>query len=106
MQPPKLTRVRWQIMQIIKANRRFQEREFLSAEIGNELLKQSKRNKPDNCGATMVSLEKAGWLERVETYAPTTGAFRLSSNLRAWRLTEKGKEVLDLLPDTPPSRYA
>lgn len=106
MQPPKLTKVRWEVMQIIKSNRRFQEREFLSNEIGNEMVKRDKRLKSYNCGATMFSLEEAGWLERVELYAPTTGAFQLSSNLRAWRLTEKGKEVLNLLPDTSPSRYA
>ena len=106
MQPPKLTRVRWQVMQIIKNKRQLQEREFLATEIGDEMVRQNKRMKSYNCGPTMFSLEKAGWLERVEVYAPTTGAFRLSSNLRAWRLTEKGKEVLDLLPDTAPSRYA
>jgi hypothetical protein len=106
MKPPKLTRIRWQVMQIIKSNRRFQEREFLANEIGNELIKQSKRMKSYNCGPTMFSLEQAGWLERIEIQAATTGAFRLSSNLTAWRLTEKGKEVLDLLPDTQPSRYA
>ena len=106
MQPPKLTRVRWQVMQIIKSNRRFQEREFLANEIGQEMVRRSKRMKSYNCGATMFSLEEAGWLERVEVHAPTTGAFRLSSNLRAWRLTDTGREVLDLLPDTAPSRYA
>ena len=106
MNLPKLTRVRWEVMQIIKSNRRFQDREFLANEIGDEMVNRSKRMKSYNCGPTMFSLEDAGWLERVEVYAPTTGAFRLSSNLRAWRLTEKGKEVLDLLPDTPPSRYA
>ena len=53
MQPPKLTRVRWQVMQIIKSNRRFQEREFLATEIGNEMIKLKKRMKAYNPGATM-----------------------------------------------------
>ena len=106
MKPPKLTRVRWEVMHIIKANRRFQEREFLATEIGDELVRRSRRMKSYNCGPTMFSLEQAGWVKRIEVHAPPTGAFRLSSNLTAWRLTEKGKEVLELLPDTPPSRYA
>lgn len=97
MKPPKLTRVRWEVMHIIKANRRFQERGFLATEIGDELVRRGRRMKPYNCGPTMFSLEQAGWVKRIEVNAPTTGVFRLSSNLTAWRLTEKGKKVLELL---------
>lgn len=106
MKPPKLTRTRWDCMQIIKKHRRFQERPFLASEIAALTVELGYVRTKFNAGAGMFSLEKAGWVERIDVHIPTEGPFWMPSNARAWQLTEKGREVLDFLPEERPPRYA
>jgi hypothetical protein len=52
-------------------------------------------------GPTMVSLEKAGWLERAE--APASDApFKVTTQGGYWTLTKAGRDAMEALPETEP----
>jgi len=52
-------------------------------------------------GATMVSLEKAGWLERAE--APASDApFKVTTQGHYWKTTKDGRDAMKALPETEP----
>lgn len=106
MTPPRLTRSRWRFMITIKRHLGFQTRAFLSSELASQVKVDFKRKATCNPGASMYSLEKAGWLQRVHFSKTTESAFYMGLNTHAWELTEEGRRVLDLIPEKEPPRSA
>lgn len=88
---PTLTRPRYRAMKKIlwwSQLYRWKRSIFTGAEIGVS-------------GPTMVSLEKAGWVERAET--PKSDApFKVTTQGHYWKTTKDGRDAMKALPETEP----
>jgi hypothetical protein len=51
-------------------------------------------------GTQLFSLEKCGWIERVNP--PADLPFEVATQGHHWRVTETGQDVIALLPNKPP----
>lgn len=83
---PTLNATKWQALKDIEA---WNAPTFVSIEIGIH-------------GAALHSLEKCGWIERVE--APSNLPWHVYTQGNHWRLTEEGKAVLKILPTIKPRK--
>ena len=97
---PHLTRARWFWLKALKQSRALQRRPFLASEL---------KNKYDNgmeitaTGATLTSLEKAGWVERTLWGKVGQGMpFQSGGPISAWQLTDLGRSAIAFCPDTFP----
>jgi len=52
-------------------------------------------------GPTMVSLEKAGWIERAEPPA-SDAPFNVGTQGQYWTVTKAGRDAIKALPETEP----
>lgn len=50
----------------------------------------------------MVALEKAGWVERIDIGSTEGMPFRTGGPVRAWQVTDAGREAIAACPDTFP----
>lgn len=99
MSGPHLTKARWFWLRALKRSRALQSRAFVPSEL---------KYKSDGLewvatGATLSSLEKAGWVERTIWGVPGQGMpFQCGGPVSAWQLTEAGREAIAACPDTFP----
>jgi hypothetical protein len=104
MKKPTMTLARWEFLKTISSHKKFQDESFMSCELADQVTVDFNKRGHNNPGATMFSLEKAGWVRRAKPNE--TKAFRLNTNGEAWELTDEGRYVLSILPTKAPSRYA
>lgn len=96
---PHLTRSRWSALKMMKDQKSLLRRPFLSKE-----LKRVSRNEKavhSSHGALLVSLEKAGWVERI-TVQNVGVPFLPGGPRNAWQVTDAGREAIAACPDTFP----
>jgi len=51
-------------------------------------------------GPTMVSLEKAGWIERADS--PLRATPNVGTQVHYWTVTQAGRDAIKALPETEP----
>lgn len=84
---PTLTRPRWRAL---KKLAHIGDKPFMGSDV-------------DVRGPSLVSLEECGWVERV--HQPHHDVpFVIATNGHHWRVTETGRAVIAILPETPPKR--
>ena len=84
---PTLTRPRWHALWKLDE---IGDQPFIGADV-------------DVKGPTLVSLEKCGWVERVEAPADDT-PFAIATQGHHWRVTEAGRAAIAALPEKAPRR--
>ena len=95
---PHLTRARWFWLKALKQSRALQRRPFLASELKN---KYDDRLERTATGATLTSLEKAGWVERTLWGKVGQGMpFQSGGPISAWQLTDLGRSAIAACPDT------
>ena len=102
---PHLTLARWYLLRALKYSKVAQSRPFLPKEIVvmyNYLAKPGTYERRAT-GPGMMSLEKAGWVERTVWGAPGQGMpFQSGGSISAWQLTDAGRKAIAACPDTFP----
>lgn len=97
---PHLTRSRWAALVALRNSPSLLRRPFLPKEL--RLLGRSGNFHYNATGATMVALEKAGWVER-STWGVGSGMpFQAGGPISAWSITDAGREAIAACPDTFP----
>jgi hypothetical protein len=97
---PHLTRARWFWLKALKQSRALQHRPFLASELKNKCDDRLERTAT---GATLTSLEKAGWVERTLWGKVGQGMpFQSGGLISAWQLTDLGRSAIAACPDTFP----
>ena len=98
-QTPHLTRSRWSALKMMKQQKSLLRRPFLSKEL--KRIHRCEREIVSAHGALLVSLEKAGWVERI-TIGNEGMPFRTGGPQNAWQITDAGREAIASCPDTFP----
>ncbi len=98
MTVPHLTGIRWRCLMGLRASPTLLRRPFLA----RELIYAGRNGAPRPVsGATMFSLEEAGWVERI-TIGNEGMPFRTGGPQNAWQVTDAGREAIKACPDTFP----
>ncbi len=96
---PHLTRARWSALVVLKQSKALHRRPFLAKELTR--IYRTGVGIRQAHGALLVSLEKAGWVERI-TVGNAGMPFRTGGPQNAWNVTEAGKVAIAACPDTFP----
>lgn len=99
---PQLTRVRWAALKALKGQKALQRRPFMTRELMIPSRWSPGKSRPAS-GATLVSLEQAGWVRRIIIGDKGDGMpFRTGGQATAWEITDAGHEAIAACPDTFP----